>query len=162
MKNYTSTVAPEKSIMQIEQLLIKHGAKSIGKDYAPNGKVQAISFVIKNPETDLPVGIRIPADPEAVFIVLKAAKTRWMSTQQEQSLREQAERTAWRLMLDWVAVQMSMIEMRQAELVQVFLPYIWNGTTTLFQQMKAAQTPAIGYKGGSEETADDQEPAEAE
>src|SRR5688572_1029073 len=128
MKNYTSTVAPEKSIMQIEQLLIKAGAKSIAKEYSADGKVAASSCAIKNPETDLPVGIRMPSDCEAAYIVLKAMrKQTWLSESQKQAIRQQAERSAWRLLLDWVAVQLSMIELRQAELLQVFLPYIWNG-----------------------------------
>lgn len=34
---------------------------------------------------------------------------------------------------DWVEVQMSMIQMKQAETLQVFMPYLWNGRETLYQ-----------------------------
>lgn len=163
MKNYTSTVAPEKSIMQIEQLLIKAKAQSIAKEYSPTGEISAISFLIKNQETGLLVGIRLPGDVDACYAVLKDMRknSSWLSASQKTALREQAKRTAWRLMLDWVAVQMSMIEMCQAELTQVFMPYIWNGKATLYQTMKAANVPALGYapqerKAGAVE---DDEPA---
>jgi hypothetical protein len=148
MKNYTSTVAPEKSIMQIEQLLIKAGARHISKEYGATGEVVALSFSVVNPETTLPVFIRLPSDTEAAYLVLQKGKAnfRWWTDHQKQALREQAKRSAWRLLWDWVAVQLSMIEMKQAEMVEVFLPYIWNGQASLFQQLKASQTPAIGYR----------------
>jgi len=153
MKNYTSTVAPDKSVTQIEQLLIKAKAQSIAKEYSATGEIVAISFLIKNPETGLLVGIRLPSDVDACYAVLKDMRknSQWLSATKKSALREQAKRTSWRLMFDWVAVQMSMIEMCQAELTQVFMPYIWNGTSTLYHQMKAAKVPAIGYAAQEKE-----------
>jgi hypothetical protein len=72
VKNYTSEVPPAKSIQKIEELLIKGGARQISKEYAGNGDVVAIAFSIKNPETNTPVYIRLPADPDAVFGYFKA------------------------------------------------------------------------------------------
>lgn len=157
MKNYTSQVSPDKSIWQIEQLLIKAKARSIAKEYGADGKVAALSFTIKNPETECPVYIRLPCEVEGCYAALGAVRKdfKWYTDAQKRNIREQAERTAWRILWDWVAVQLSMIEMRQAEMLQVFLPYIWNGQATLYQQMKAAQTPCIGYNKPAEEPADD-------
>ena len=151
MKNYTSSVPASQSIHEIEKILIQAGARSVSKDYTSDGQISAISFTIFNPETQYPVMIRLPSDTEGAFIVLKGYYKRpnKLTKTQLDSLREQAKRTAWKIVLDWVAVQMSLCEMRQAEMIQVFLPYIWNGQTTLFQQMKASQTPCIGYKGDS-------------
>jgi hypothetical protein len=47
-------------------------------------------------------------------------------------------------MLDWVAVQLSLIEMKQAELLQVFLPYLWAGKTTFYESIKQGKFKAIG------------------
>ncbi len=39
-------------------------------------------------------------------------------------------------MQDWLEVQLSMIAMRQADFVQVFLPYVWDGQRTYYQALK--------------------------
>ena len=49
---------------------------------------------------------------------------------------EQAERTAWKLVQDWVEVQMSMVQLKQADVREVFLAYIWNGRQTFFQNLE--------------------------
>ncbi len=49
---------------------------------------------------------------------------------------KQAPMTAWKLMLDWLDVQLSLIEMGQAEVMQVFLPYAKCGAKSFFQVLK--------------------------
>ncbi len=39
-------------------------------------------------------------------------------------------------MQDWVEVQLSMIQMKQADLMQVFLPYVWDGKRTYYDALK--------------------------
>jgi len=50
-------------------------------------------------------------------------------------------------MFDWVAVQLSLIEMKQAELMQVFLPYLWAGKTTFYESIKQNKFAALSYEG---------------
>jgi len=54
-------------------------------------------------------------------------------------IKEQAERTAWKIVADWVDAQMAMIELSQVELMEVFLPYLFNRQTrqTYFESIKA-------------------------
>lgn len=40
-----------------------------------------------------------------------------------QKIKAQAEWVAWRILKDWVAAQMALIESGQAQAAQVFLPY---------------------------------------
>ena len=49
---------------------------------------------------------------------------------------EQGRRTAWKTIRDWIEVQMSMIQLQQADFREVFMPYIWNGKRTFFQAIK--------------------------
>lgn len=49
---------------------------------------------------------------------------------------DQASRTAWKIVQDWVEVQMSMIQLKQADLIQVFLPYVFDGRRTYYQALK--------------------------
>lgn len=148
MKNYTSTVTPERSICLIEQLLVKFGALGVTKQYT-KGAVAGLSFIIEAPDTKLPVTILIPAQVEAAYnAMLEVAKKKnqWLSDGQKLKLREQAERTAWKIVYEWVAIQLSMIEMKQAELRQVFMPYVTNSDgKTLYAFLKEKRLPALGY-----------------
>ena len=53
-------------------------------------------------------------------------------------IKAQAERTAWALLRDWVHVQLSMVQMQQAEAVQIFLPFMCvpNSNQTFFERLK--------------------------
>ena len=133
IKNYTSGVPVEKTILRIEVALITGGAVGIMKDYK-DGRIDAISFSIPSPERRL-IAIRLPANVEAVYQVLKSAMKR-PRTETMKRLRDQAERTAWKLVQDWVEVQMAMIKMQQAEFMQVFLPYVWDGRKTFYAALK--------------------------
>ena len=55
-------------------------------------------------------------------------------------VREQAERTAWKLLLDWVEVQVSMIVIGRREVIEVFLPYLYDfkKDQTLYQKLVLA------------------------
>jgi hypothetical protein len=44
---------------------------------------------------------------------------------------------------DWVEVQLSLIRMQQADLLQVFLPYIWDGSRTFYAAIKERNFLAI-------------------
>jgi hypothetical protein len=54
-------------------------------------------------------------------------------------IKEQSERTAWKLLSDWVDIQMSLIELDQVELIEVFMPYLYDVAKdqTFFEKMKA-------------------------
>ena len=133
IKNYTSMLPVEKTILRIELALVTGGAVGIMKDYK-NGELEAISFSVPSPEKRL-VAIKLPANVDAVYEVLMSAMKR-PQAKTEKRLRAQAARTAWKLIQDWVEVQMAMIKMQQAELIQVFLPYVWNGKKTFYGALK--------------------------
>jgi hypothetical protein len=39
--------------------------------------------------------------------------------------------------------QLSLIQMRQADFIQVFLPYVWDGKQTFYQALKASNYKAL-------------------
>jgi hypothetical protein len=134
LKNYTSSVPAERTIARIEAVLAEAGASDIGKNYF-GGRLKAISFGIRPSADSNLIIIRLPADVDAVYKILQSAVKRPSSSTAEK-LRVQAERTAWKLMQDWVEVQMSLIHLKQAELLQVFLPYVWNGECNYYTALK--------------------------
>lgn len=123
--NYTTKVDIFTTLGQIEGMLVKHGARSILKDYDSDGRVVAVSFQINTP-----VGIqtvRLPANVEAVQKVLAKQKVKCDY--------EQAERVAWRIVKDWVEAQMAILESEMVTMDEIFLPYMIAdvGGNTMYQ-----------------------------
>ena len=140
LKNYTSTVPVERTIARIEQLLAEAGATDITKQYQ-GGKLASLSFRV-----DLPTGrdieVRLPANHQAVLAAMVKAVRRPRRGTLDR-LRDQAIRTSWKLMQDWVQVQMSLIHMQQADLLQVFLPYVWDGKQTFYAALQGRNFLAL-------------------
>ena len=103
--NYTTTVDAFKTVSEIEYILMKHGAKSIMKNYE-NESVTGLSFLIDTGAQQIPV--RLPAKVDACLAVLRKEK-RENPRKQIKDTREQAERVAWRILKDWVEAQMALM-----------------------------------------------------
>lgn len=128
IKNYTSQVDHVTTALRIEQILVNFKASNILKEYQ-DGQIAALAFQVK--DNGAPVSIRLPVNVEGAFRILKK-QLKKADVRTLDKCREQAKRTAWKLMQDWVETQLSLIEMGQAETLQVFLPYIWNGKETFY------------------------------
>ena len=142
IKNYTSDVPVNRTVARIEEVLAQSGACSIQKEYGPEGSVSALRFELETPSRKN-VFIRLPVDPDKVFKAL-AKSVRHPQRGTMDRIREQAGRTAWKLMQDWVEVQVSLIKMEQVEPLEVFMPYVLvSRHQTLFQQLKESQYKAL-------------------
>lgn len=139
LKNYTSDVPVSRTVARIEEILAKCGASHIAKEYGNGGVIVALQFMIAAGGKN--VVIKLPANPEKVFQALKAQVSKPRNGTMDR-IREQSHRTAWRLQQDWVEVQLSMIQMGQAEMLQVFLPYVFNGRQTYYEVLSER-----GFKG---------------
>ena len=120
LKNYTTTINANKTIGEIQEILSKHGATAIMTEYS-NGNVIALSFKVETPKGEL--GIRLPANIEAVQMVLKMQRRK---NSQIKDTTEQATRVAWRIIKDWVDAQMAILETEMVKMEEIFLPYILN------------------------------------
>ena len=134
IKNYTSQVPSKRSVQHIEDRLVNHGAKNILKLFEKT-KLIGIAFIINVNGKEIP--FRLPARIDRVEKQLKGFIKRPRAGTLDK-ITEQAERTAWRLLADWVDVQMSLIELDQVELIEVFMPYIYDvkNEQTFFEKMK--------------------------
>jgi hypothetical protein len=133
LKNYTSTVAAERTVARIERLLADAGASAIMKDYE-QGRLRALQFRLPLPDGQN-VAVRLPVNPAAVLAVLRK-QVRRMHEGTLRRLEAQADRTAWKLMQDWVEVQLSLIRLQQADALQVFMPYVWDGRRTFYAAVR--------------------------
>jgi hypothetical protein len=124
--NYTTTIAVDKTLTEIQRVLVKAGARSILTDYDGEGNPSALSFLIKTQFGDR--SYRLPADIEAVWRVL----TRQYDAgrvQRRFATREQAARVGWRILKDWLEAQLAIIETQMVTLDQVLLPYMQDQVT---------------------------------
>ena len=148
IKNYTSSTPASVTVARIEELLASAGATNISKDYKA-GRLVGISFVAPDPSTRDWHEFRVPVNVEAIFKLFTSHRKKRTGSTDETDL-SQAERTAWKLMQEWIQIQFSLIQMRQAELLQVFMPYLWNGSRTMFEAMKATGFKALPAAGQTE------------
>lgn len=134
LKNYTSTVPAITSMGKIEQNLVEAGATDISKKYE-DGICVAITFrMMVNTQ---PLFFKFPARVEHCFQVLwKEVKRPQPDTKKR--IREQASRTAWKIISDWVEIQLSMILLEQALPLQIFLPYVYDPASeqTFFEKLE--------------------------
>jgi hypothetical protein len=124
-----------RSVQHIEDCLIAHGAKNIMKEYDENKKLESLCFIMPVDGNDIP--FKLPANVKQAEIVLKARLKRPTDSSLKK-VAEQAERAAWKLQSDWVDIQMSFIELKQVEIMQVFLAYVYSPVTkqTFFEKIK--------------------------
>ena len=136
IKNYTTTIDAHISIGEIQGALAKHGAAKIMVDY-DDGRPAAVSFAI-NTEGG-PRGFRLPAAVDGTLRVFARQKVK--------ANRAQAERTAWRNIRDWVLAQMALVESCDAEMAEVFLPYLTDGRGNTLYEVYARGQLMLGDGG---------------
>ena len=130
IKNYTTKVDVYQSLGEIQGALAKNGPRKIMIDYDENGNPVGVTFGINTPQGSL--GFLLPANIEGVLKVFAKQKIK--------TDREQAERTAWRNIRDWVLAQMGFVEAGNVEVDEVFLPYLTDGKgRTLYQVYQSGQ-----------------------
>ena len=62
--------------------------------------------------------------------------------------QDQARRTAWRILKDWIQAQMALLETNMVEMEEIFPPYMLSGEQTLYQALQANQFRALPSGAG--------------
>jgi len=120
LKNYTTTIKVEKTIMEIQTLLVAKGAQKIMTEYE-NGVAVGLTFLLNSPKGQIPV--QLPARIEKVRKIVGVER-----------YAENADKIAWRNIKDWVDAQIALIETEMVTVHEVFLPYMIMGEQTLFEK----------------------------
>ncbi len=133
--NYTTTISVDKTLAEIQHILAANGAKSIQVDYDA-GLPMAVAFF-----ADTPLGERafvLPANVDGVWKTLIAQQKRGRVPARF-ATKEQASRVAWRIIKDWIAAQMAIIQAGMVTLDQVMLPYMQVGSQSLYDAVRNSQ-----------------------
>jgi len=136
LKNYTSTVPVGITIARIEKILCEAQVIGVSKLF-DDGKISALTFHMPT-QSGGQVAIRLPVDWMAVRESLFQNYCESVATPRKTraDFNEQAERTAWKLMQDWIEVQISLVHMQKIDPLQVFIAFAWDGKQTFFSRLK--------------------------
>lgn len=119
--NYTTKIPATKTIGEVQELLVKHGASRIAVDYT-DGNASGLTFAVTTAH-----GLRLfslPVDVDAMQRLLKDRRPTGGISVAAFHSRAHAERVAWRVIKDWMAAQLTLVATEMASLDQVMLPYL--------------------------------------
>jgi hypothetical protein len=137
IKNYTTDIPVSQTINEIQTILAQNGAEWIALEYR-NGALKDIFFKISVNNKEL--SFRLPAKAERVYQALWGGRQEWEQTRYGDGWRQQAERIAWRICKSWLEAQITLINLEQAKIEEVFLPYlVLPNNKTLFETMEHNQ-----------------------
>jgi hypothetical protein len=137
IKNYTTEVPAQKTITEIQQILAENGARGIATNYDEQGLITDIFFKIILNEKEL--AFKLPAKASQVYKTLFSGMS-GESGKQGEIRKIKAQNIAWRICKTWLEAQITLINLQQAKMEEVFLPYlIMPGDKTLYETMKEKQ-----------------------
>lgn len=139
IKNYTSSIEASRSMAKIEELLVEIGATNINKQYADKICI-GITFLLFDQQLQQTLPFHLKAQVEECFAILwKDVKRPRPDT--KAILRQQANKTAWKILSDWTEIQCSMILLGQAKPLQMFLPFMYDikSNETLFDKVSSGK-----------------------
>ncbi|MCX6216519.1 hypothetical protein [Spirosoma sp.] len=137
--NYTTKIDPIKTISEIQQCLVKHGARKIITDFDSSGLAVGVTFHV---ELDgQAVYFALPCNWQGVLLAMQKDK----KIPRSNCTAAQAQRTGWRIVKDWIEAQMAIVEAGLASVPEVMLPYaLLTDGQTMYQRMKSDRTLLLG------------------
>jgi hypothetical protein len=130
LKNYSTAVPADRSIAEVEDLLVKFGAQAIMKTHLADGRCNMLAFKLDEKS------FRLPANVEGVHDVLFGHTQARHGVNQMSEREAKSYRVAWRIIRDWLHAQLSLIASGQAAPEQILLPYMFDGKRTLYEAYK--------------------------
>ena len=109
--NYTTKVPADRTVAEISQLLVKKGATEIMTSFDDDAKPVALKWRIRSRHG--PLSFSMPVRVDAIYEVM--TRQRVMATNAV-ARREQAYRTAWRIIKDWIEAQIALLKRSQSEI----------------------------------------------
>lgn len=143
LMNFSTSVAAEKSVGEIEAILVKHRVRGVQKRYDAAGEITSLAFSLETPFGER--SYRLPVNVDGVLATLEREKQagRLPNLPWTRLNRHQAARVAFRILKDWLESQLAVIQTRAVTLDQILLPFqVANdaGETVyqLYQRQQAA------------------------
>ena len=129
--NYTTSKSAETTLAEIQKILVKHGCRKISVDYDQSGNPANLTFTsLFNGQI---VFYSLPCNFDKVHrVLIKQVKDNRYNS------KDQAIKTGWRILKDWIEAQMAIVETEMVDIQEVFLPYmVTRGGERLFDYIKS-------------------------
>lgn len=138
LKNYTSGKPSHVTISFIEAYLAQCGVTGISKEY--NGGIPiALFFHVEVGESRFTIRLPAKVDDVQEYMWREYVSATKRPRKTKEDFREQALRTAWKIQQDWVQVQMSLIKLKQADFLEVFMGFLWDGKKSYYKALQGTQ-----------------------
>lgn len=115
--NFTTKIDAWKTVSEIQMILSKHGATHINIRNE-GSRPAAISFSIDY--NGMPMNFLLPCNHKGVWTAIKNNS----DIRNEFRNEDQAFRTSWRIIKDWIEAQLAIVEAQLAPIQEVFIPYL--------------------------------------
>lgn len=125
--NYTTKVAAERSVAEIQKLLAKAGASAIMIEYE-QGEPQSLAFQLRG------MSYRLPCRAAAVGKILERQRV-----EPRYRKPEHVRSVAWRILKAWCEAQLAIIESSMVNADEVFMPYRLMSTGETMYEHGVAQ-----------------------
>lgn len=147
----TTKIAPEKTIVDIQNELRKYNLRRFNSVYDENGDIEAVFFTIMIEGSELPY--QMPARYEALLELARRGETKHLKPGDV----EQAKRIAWRIVYRWVQAQLAFTRSGMVKIQEVFLSYIFDTekNQTLFEKFEDMKYPGYLITAGKQEKPQD-------
>lgn len=144
--NYTTQIASEKTVTEIQGILARSGAMAIMTTYDADGVLTGINFRIQTPFG--PTAYTLPCDIGAVYQILDQQSQKG-KVPKRLVTNEQAARVGWRIIKDWIEAQLALVQTAMVTMDQVFLPYACTPTgETVYQRYVNAGMSGLALGNG--------------
>lgn len=136
----TTRIAPERTVSEIQHVLMSHGANAILMEYEAMA-IAAVSFKFAVDGKEIP--FRLPCRWREVETMLRKSGKR---PRCDDTYEKWARRVAWRIVFRWVEAQMAFVESRMVKVQEVFFPYIQTPTGKTLYEITEQRGFALEYK----------------
>lgn len=143
LTNYSTTVDAYATIGKIQQMLGRNGASSISLQMDAAGNPTEMHFALLHNSQTLFFKLPVRADRTLARLIESGAEPRYRT-------QAHALRVAWRNVEDWIKAQVTFLQMDQAEVAEVFMPYaVLPSGRTLWEIIEEIGLPMLddGKKG---------------
>lgn len=128
--NYTTKVPVDRTVQEIATKLVRAGAKAVMQEYDDDGNITSLCFRLDH--RGQPIMFRMPGRIERIYVVLQDDP----KVEGRYCTMDQAARTGWRIIKDWIEAQLALVESDLVDMVEVFLPYAQKASgETLYEAL---------------------------
>lgn len=129
--NYTTKIDPHKTLTEIQQILASGGAEEVR--IKNNSSKMPIALAFSITWNGGPVYFELPCNFEGVMASMRKSR----KVPRNLCTEEQALRVGWRIVKDWIAAQIAIVEAGVSSMAEVFLPYaITKDGSTMFKLLE--------------------------